>query len=106
MPEGSDSSEFSGNELRQLLRHLKSPTGAGGRYPVDPEIDREIREMVGIIDSMTTEERLHPAQITEEGRRRRIAGGAGVSLNLVGEFVKQFDGMSQVMREIRRIRGR
>jgi len=99
-----DSTGFTGAEFRHLLRHLESPTGIGGRYPFDPDVG-DIRKLMGIIDSMTSEERLDAGQITDEGRRRRIAGGAGVTLSEVDEFVRQFDAMSQVMRRMRRMRG-
>ena len=80
------------------------PTGIRGRYVIDTEADRDARKLIGIIDSMTSEERCSPGQITEEGRRRRIAGGAGVALNEVDEFVRQFDALSQVVRRIRKMR--
>ena len=99
-------SAFTVEAFRQRLRQLISPTGASGRHLIDTSLERDVRRVIGIIDSMTSEERLSPGQISDEGRRQRIAGGAGIALNEVDEFVKQFDGMSEMMRQIRRRRGR
>jgi signal recognition particle subunit SRP54 len=46
--------------------------------------------MVGIIDSMTPEERRDPGMI-QVSRRQRIASGAGVQPKQVSELVKQFE---------------
>ena len=52
--------------------------------------------MVGIIDSMTPEEKRNP-KVIEVGRRQRIAQGAGVEPKAVGELVKQFDQMKPIL---------
>ncbi len=62
---------------------------------VDPEND--MKRLFGIIDSMTPAERRTPSKSIDQSRRRRIAAGAGVQPNEVGELIKQFDAMSQMM---------
>jgi signal recognition particle subunit SRP54 len=62
---------------------------------VDPE--EEIQPLIGIIDAMTPEERCNPAKFVDQGRRRRIAAGAGVQPNEVKDLVSQFDSMSRTM---------
>jgi len=62
---------------------------------VDPEED--LKRLLGIIDSMTPEERRNPSKIIDQSRRRRIAAGAGVEPHEVNELVKQFDAMAQIM---------
>jgi signal recognition particle subunit SRP54 len=62
---------------------------------VDPEED--LKRLLGIIDSMTPEERRNPTKIIDQSRRRRIAAGAGVEPHEVNELVKQFDAMAQIM---------
>ena len=57
---------------------------------------KEIRRMVGIIDSMTPEEKRNP-KVIEVSRRQRIAQGAGVEPKAVGELVKQFDQMKPIL---------
>ena len=66
-----------------------------GLEDVDPEED--FRRLEGIIDSMTAEERRNPTKTIDQSRRRRIAAGAGVEPHAVGDLVKQFDGMAQMM---------
>lgn len=66
------------------------------------EIDAEqdFRRLVGIIDSMTPEERRNPSKIIDQSRRRRIAAGAGVEPHEVNELVKQFDGIADLMKRM------
>lgn len=52
--------------------------------------------MVGIIDSMTPEERRNP-KVIQVGRRQRIAQGAGVEPKAVNELVKQYDMMKPIL---------
>ena len=60
------------------------------------DTSKEIRRMVGIIDSMTPAERRNP-KVIEVGRRKRIAQGAGVEPKAVNELVKQFDTMKPIL---------
>jgi signal recognition particle subunit SRP54 len=62
---------------------------------IDPEED--LKRLFGIIDSMTPEERRNPSKVIDQSRRRRIAAGAGVEPHEVGDLVKQFDAMAQMM---------
>ncbi len=64
----------------------------------NPEID--MRRLVGIIDSMTPDERRNPSKTVDQSRRRRIAAGAGVEANEVNDLVKQFDGMAEMMKNL------
>ncbi len=56
----------------------------------------EIRRMVGIIDSMTPNERQDP-KVIEVSRRQRIAQGAGVKPQQVNELIKQYDTMKPLL---------
>ena len=62
----------------------------------DQESQKEMRKLVGIIDSMTPKERRDPKMI-DNPRRARIARGAGVEPRQVNEMVKQFDAMKSMM---------
>jgi signal recognition particle subunit SRP54 len=64
----------------------------------DPEND--LRRLFGIIDSMTPDERSDPQRVIDPSRRRRIAAGAGVAPHEVNDLVKQFDGMSRIMKDM------
>ena len=57
---------------------------------------KHVRRMVGIIDSMTPEERRNPSVI-QVSRRQRIATGAGVQANQVNDLIKQFETMKPML---------
>jgi len=59
-----------------------------------------IRRQIGIINSMTPDERRRPA-IIAASRKRRIAAGAGVPVQEVNRLLKQFQQMEKVMRKMR-----
>jgi signal recognition particle subunit SRP54 len=63
----------------------------------DLDAEGDIRRLMGIIDSMTPDEKRSPTKVIDQGRRRRIAAGAGVEPHEVNDLVKQFDAMAQVM---------
>jgi len=64
------------------------------------DAEAEMRQIDGIIDSMTAEERQNPTKIIDQRRRRRIAAGAGVEPQEVNGLIKQFDMMSGMMKEM------
>lgn len=64
------------------------------------DVDRDMKRLFGIIDSMTHDERRNPTKVIDQSRRRRIAEGAGVAPNEVNDLVKQFDGMASMMKQM------
>ena len=64
------------------------------------DADGEMRQLAGVIDSMTPDERRDPSRIVDASRRRRIAAGAGVDPAMVNGLVKQFDGMKSLMKQM------
>jgi len=63
----------------------------------DVDAEKDVKRLNGVIDSMTPEERRSPSKVIDQGRRRRIAAGAGVEPHEVNELVKQFDGIRDLM---------
>ncbi len=61
--------------------------------------DDDYKHIEAIIYSMTPEERQHP-HIIDHSRRRRIARGAGVTREEVGQLLKQFTEMQKMMAEL------
>jgi signal recognition particle subunit SRP54 len=59
--------------------------------------DRVIGRTVGIIDSMTPQERARP-DIIKASRKRRIAAGSGVTVQEVNRLLKQFEQMQKMMK--------
>ena len=74
--------------------------GMGGLQQMlgDVDLDKDMKRLFGIIDSMTPQERRNPGKVIDQQRRRRIAAGAGVQLHEVSDLVKQFDGMAAMMK--------
>jgi signal recognition particle subunit SRP54 len=78
----------------------KLPTQAlppGALAQVD---EKSIGRQIGIIDSMTPAERRRPA-IIAASRKRRIAGGAGVTVQEVNRLLKQQFQMEKVMKKMK-----
>ena len=63
----------------------------------DPEV--ALKRVQGMIDSMTKRER-HDPDVIDAGRRRRIAAGAGVQPHEVSQFLKQFDTVRALMKQM------
>jgi signal recognition particle subunit SRP54 len=68
---------------------LKMMPGMGSQAEDLDFDDGQLRQMEGIVHSMTAAERREP-EIIDSSRRRRIAGGAGVEVNDVSGLVKTF----------------
>jgi signal recognition particle subunit SRP54 len=63
------------------------------------DVEREMVHMRAIYDSMTRDERKKP-DLLDGMRRRRIARGAGVDVQEVGKFMKQFEMSRDMMRAV------
>lgn len=82
--------------LQKILGRIPGMEGAMKQL-ADLNIEQGMKRRLGIVDSMTRDEKLNPSKTLDQGRRHRIAIGAGVELHEVNELVKQFDAMSRVM---------
>ncbi len=67
---------------------------AAGKAQMD---DRQIRRIEGIINSMTSQERAKP-EVLKASRKRRIATGAGVSVQEVNRLLAQFEQTQKMMK--------
>jgi signal recognition particle subunit SRP54 len=61
--------------------------------------ERKIARIEGIISSMTRQERARP-EIIKASRKRRIAAGAGVSVQEVNQLLNQFDQTQKMMKMV------
>ncbi|RLS75585.1 MAG: signal recognition particle protein [Planctomycetota bacterium] len=86
--------------LGPLGKVLGMIPGMGGMQEMlgGADLEKDMNRLFGIIDSMTPAERGDPSRLIDQSRRRRIATGAGVEAHEVGDLVKQFDGMSAMMK--------
>ena len=60
--------------------------------------DKSVGRLEGIINSMTPGERGKP-EIIKATRKRRIAGGAGVSVQEVNRLLNQFEQTQKMMKQ-------
>lgn len=60
--------------------------------------EKALKRVGGIIDSMTAKERKHP-EIIKASRKRRIAQGAGVSVQEVNRMLGQFEQSQKMMKQ-------
>ena len=67
---------------------------AAGKAQMD---DRQVRRIEGIINSMTPQERAKP-ELLKASRKRRIAAGAGVSVQEVNRLLAQFEQTQKMMK--------
>jgi len=61
--------------------------------------DRTVRRLEGIIDSMTPAERMRP-ELLKASRKRRIAAGAGVTVQEVNRLLAQFEQAQKMMKMV------
>ncbi len=65
----------------------------------DGDVENQMGNMKAIYNSMTREERKKP-ELLDGLRRRRIARGAGVEVQAVGQFMNQFEMSRDMMRAV------
>jgi signal recognition particle subunit SRP54 len=103
--------EFTLEDFLSQLRQMKKmgpldkvigmlPGGAEALKDTDMDAqEKELRRMEGIICAMTLKERRSP-QILNASRRRRIAGGSGVTVAEVNTLLNKFSQMQQMMKKM------
>ncbi|MDR2344988.1 MAG: signal recognition particle protein [Planctomycetaceae bacterium] len=91
------------NRLGSFSNILKYIPGAGDLSKmlnnIDSNADNQFKNVGGIIDSMTKEERDNPV-IIDSSRRRRIARGAGVDQGQISNLIKMFLPMAEAMKNM------
>jgi signal recognition particle subunit SRP54 len=76
----------------------KLPANLVGQMdPSKLQDDKQMKRIVGIIDSMTPQERAKP-ELIKASRKRRIATGAGVPVQAVNQLLNQFEQMQKMMK--------
>ncbi|NOK85741.1 MAG: signal recognition particle protein [Chloroflexi bacterium AL-W] len=67
----------------------------------DEDVEKRIKRVEAIINSMTTLERNNPKKLNAS-RKRRVAMGSGVPVSEVNNVLKQFQQMQKMMQQIKR----
>jgi signal recognition particle subunit SRP54 len=101
--------DFNLNDFRKQFEQLKkmgsmrevmgAMPGMSGLIPEDEDPEKALGRIQGMIDSMTKEERANP-DLIDISRRRRIASGCGTEPHEVKQFLQQFDGIRNLMRQM------
>jgi len=63
--------------------------------------ERQMRRLEGIINSMTRDERARP-ELMKASRKRRVAAGAGVTVQEVNRLLAQFEQMQKMMKQMQK----
>ncbi len=67
----------------------------------DDQAKKQLRRTIGIIDSMTQQERRKP-ELIKASRKKRIAQGAGLSVQEVNKMLKSFEQAQAVAKQMQR----
>ena len=102
--------QFDLNDMREQLQQMANMGGIGGLMGMMPGIakmknqiaaagidDKILKRQVAVIDSMTRQERKNP-DILKASRKKRIAAGAGQSVEQVNKLLKMHRNMSDMMK--------
>ena len=88
--------KFAKPGLMQKLIGLMPGMGQFSQMLQGENVEGDTKRLIGIINSMTPQERKNP-KVIEPSRRQRIAKGAGVQPQEVNALVKQYDGMKAMV---------
>ena len=109
MDERIRSNNFDFNDFKVQLKQIRKMgsmkdilgmmPGVGNKMKGLDMDDRKFKWVEAIINSMTLEERSNP-DIMSGSRRKRIANGAGRSIQEVNQLLKQFTMMKNMMKKM------
>ena len=85
--------------LSALLDKLPASVAQAAQQAGSAVEDKAIRRIEGIINSMTPQERTKP-DLIKASRKRRIAAGAGVTVQEVNRLLSQFEQTQKVMKQV------
>jgi len=91
-------------KLGPLRKVLQMIPGFEYKLPMEidsKELEKRLDKWIAVINSMTYEELDNP-EIIDKSRMKRIAYGAGVSIDEVRELIKQYEAMKKLVKTLRR----
>ena len=107
--------EFTLDDLRQQLHQMMKIGGMSGVLGMLPGMakmknqlsaaqldDKMLKRQIAVISSMTPDERRRPDKILNFSRKKRIARGAGASLEDINKVLKMHRGMADMMKQMGR----
>jgi len=84
-----------------ILEKLPSQFQEAASHMNEDAASKSLRHTEGILNSMTPRERRNP-EIIKASRKRRIAAGAGVSVQEVNRVLKQFEQTRDMMKQVKK----
>lgn len=102
---------FDMNDLKEQLEQMASMGGMAALMDKMPGMgnlpaaaknqvnDKQFTQMIALVNSMTPQERKHPA-ILKGSRKKRIAAGAGLQVQDLNRLLKQHMQMSKMMKKM------
>jgi signal recognition particle subunit SRP54 len=85
--------------IQQIMKMIPGMGKVADMMGGDADPEQDLKQIEGIIDSMTPQERENP-DIIDIGRRRRIAAGSGADPADVNKLLKEFSVMAGVMQQM------
>lgn len=105
--------KFNMNNLREQLQQVKNISAIPGfidKLPKElsslvaqqiPQTSKTVKVSLGIIDSMTREERRKP-EIIKSSRKKRIAAGAGTTVQEVNKLLAQYEKTEKMIKKLKK----
>ena len=84
--------------MASLMEKMPGQIGQMAKGVDGAVADKAVTRLEGIINSMTPAERRKP-ELLKASRKRRIAAGAGVTVQEVNRLLKQFEDMQKMMKQ-------
>ncbi|MFA5598456.1 MAG: signal recognition particle protein, partial [Pusillimonas sp.] len=88
-------------DMSSMLEKLPAQFAQAASQLQSGQAEKQLRRTEGIINSMTLAERSKP-ELLKASRKRRIAAGAGVSVQEVNRLLSQFDQMQGMMKQMKK----
>jgi len=88
-------------DMSSLLSKLPAQFAQAAQQVQGGQAEKQLRRTEGILNAMTPLERSKP-DLLKASRKRRIAAGAGVSVQEVNRMLKQFEQMQVMMKQMKK----
>src|SRR5690606_21239603 len=88
-------------DMGSLLEKLPAQFSAAAGQLQSGEAEKQLRRTEGILNSMTPQERAKP-ELLKASRKRRIAAGAGVTVQEVNRLLNQYNQMAGMMKQMKK----
>lgn len=88
-------------DMGSLLKKLPAQFAAAAEQLQGGQAEKQLRRTEGILNSMTPLERAKP-ELLKASRKRRIAAGAGVSVQEVNRLLNQYEQMAGMMKQMKK----